>query len=81
VQKICDRDNGIENPPSAYRLDVANFYTAELPMNRNVISGLLGMAFGTALAAANVLGQPQPTTNNATSGKVAAALLSKVDAR
>lgn len=50
-------------------------------MNRNVISGLLGIAFGTALAAANVLGQPQPTTNNATSGKVAAALLSKVDAR
>jgi beta-lactamase class A len=43
-------------------------------MNRNLIQGLLGIVFGIVLAAANVLGQPQPTTNNATSGKVAAAL-------
>ncbi|TDG14699.1 class A beta-lactamase-related serine hydrolase [Seongchinamella unica] len=41
-------------------------------MNRNLIPGLLGIALGTVLAAANALGQPQPTTSSATSGKVAA---------
>ena len=48
--------------------------TRELPMNRNPIPGLLGIAFGTVLAAANVLWPPQPITNSATAGKVAAAL-------
>ena len=43
-------------------------------MHRNLIPGLLGIAFGTVLAAANVLGQPLPTTINAAPGKVAAAL-------